>query len=109
MARPAISAAVLRNFKKFTCQTIIRTLEEKKNASRRNRMLWLFKETDGNKKVSYQFWQPNNNLELCCPAEHLKQPDARRFISYFLGSIFVNHPYSINAIATPDVSNTKWN
>lgn len=50
---------------KFTSQTIIRTLEENKNESRRNRMLWLFKETDENKKVSYQFWQPDNHPELC--------------------------------------------
>lgn len=28
-------------------------------------MLWLFKETDENKKVSYQFWQPDNHPELC--------------------------------------------
>jgi REP element-mobilizing transposase RayT len=56
---------ILRDFKKFTSQTIIRTLEENKNESRRNRMLWLFKETDENKKVSYQFWQPDNHPELC--------------------------------------------
>ena len=56
---------ILHDFKKFTSQTIIRTLEENKNESRRNRMLWLFKETDENKKVSYQFWQPDNRPELC--------------------------------------------
>ena len=49
---------ILRDFKKFTSQTIIRTLEENKNESRRNWMLWLFKETDENKKVSYQFGNP---------------------------------------------------
>ena len=49
---------ILRDFKKFTSQTIIRTLEETKNESRRKWMLWLFKETDENKKVSCQFWQP---------------------------------------------------
>ena len=41
---------ILRDFKKFTSQTIIRTLEENKNESRRNWMLWLFKETDEIKK-----------------------------------------------------------
>jgi REP element-mobilizing transposase RayT len=56
---------ILRDFKKFTSQTIIRTLEENKNESRRNWMLWLFKETDENKKVAYQFWQPDNHPELC--------------------------------------------
>ena len=28
-------------------------------------MLWLFKETDKIKKVSFQFWQPDNHPELC--------------------------------------------
>ncbi|MCW3080278.1 MAG: transposase, partial [Segetibacter sp.] len=56
---------IVRDFKKFTSQTIIRTLEENKNESRRNWMLWLFKETDENKKVAYQFWQPDNHPELC--------------------------------------------
>ena len=28
-------------------------------------MLWLFKETDENKEVSFQFWQPDNHHELC--------------------------------------------
>ena len=56
---------IVRDSKKFTSQTIIRTLEENKNESRRNWMLWLFKETDENKKVSYQFWQPDNHPELC--------------------------------------------
>ena len=28
-------------------------------------MLWLFKETDENNRVSYQFWQPDNHPELC--------------------------------------------
>lgn len=56
---------IIRDFKKFTSQTVIRTIEQNKNESRRNWMLWLFKETDENKKVSYQFWQPDNHPELC--------------------------------------------
>ena len=28
-------------------------------------MLWLFKETDANGKVTYQFWKPDNHPELC--------------------------------------------
>ncbi len=47
-------------------------LEENKNEIQRNYlsvlsggMQWLFKETDENKKVSYQFWQPDNHPELC--------------------------------------------
>ena len=56
---------IIRDFKKFTSQTIIRTIEESKTESRKDWMLWLFKETDKNKKVSFQFWQPDNHPELC--------------------------------------------
>ncbi len=56
---------ILRDFKKFTSQTIVRTVEENNNESRRSWMLWLFKETDENKKVSFQFWRPDNHPELC--------------------------------------------
>lgn len=48
-AKEENSSDVLRDFKKFTSQTIIRTVEEHKNESRRNWMLWLFKETDEKK------------------------------------------------------------
>src|SRR5215210_3089540 len=34
---------VLRDFKKFTSQTIVRSIEENKTESRRSWMLWLFK------------------------------------------------------------------
>ncbi|MCW3106591.1 MAG: transposase [Segetibacter sp.] len=60
---------ILRDFKKFTSQTIIRTLEETKNESLGNWMLWLFKETDENKKASYQFWQPDNHPEIMLPTK----------------------------------------
>ncbi len=56
---------VLRDFKKFTSQTIIKTIEESKIESRKNWMLWLFKETDDAGKVTHQFWQPGNHPELC--------------------------------------------
>lgn len=56
---------VLRDFKKFTSQTIIRSIENNKQESRRDWMLWLFKEKDAEGKVSYQFWTPDNNPELC--------------------------------------------
>jgi REP element-mobilizing transposase RayT len=41
---------IIRDFKKFTSQTILRSIEENKNESRRNWMLWHFKEIDENKK-----------------------------------------------------------
>ena len=56
---------VLRDFKKFTSQTIIKTIEENKQESRRSCLLWLFKETDAAVKVTYQFWKPDNHPEIC--------------------------------------------
>jgi REP element-mobilizing transposase RayT len=56
---------VLRDFKKFTSKTIIKTIEENRSESRRDWMLWLFKETDAAGKVTYQFWRPDNHPELC--------------------------------------------
>lgn len=58
---------VLRDFKKFTSQTIIRAIEENKNESRRNWMLWLFKVagSDNSNNIKYQFWKPDNQPEMC--------------------------------------------
>ncbi len=56
---------VLRDFKKYTSQTVIKSIDKSNMESRRNWMLWLFKETDKNQHVSYQFWQPENHPELC--------------------------------------------
>lgn len=56
---------VLRDFKKFTSGTIVRANEENKQESRKDWMLWLFKEKDEGGKVSYQFWKPDNNPQLC--------------------------------------------
>ena len=56
---------IIRDFKKFTSQTIIRTIEVSKNESRKDWMLWLLKETDEDKKISYRFWKPDNHPELC--------------------------------------------
>ena len=56
---------VLRDFKKFTSGNIVRAIEENKQESRRDWMLWLFKEKDEAGKVFYQFWKSDNNPELC--------------------------------------------
>ena len=56
---------VLRDFKKFTSQTIIKTLQQAKTESRKNWMLWLFKETIEDKKTAYQFWLADNHPEIC--------------------------------------------
>jgi putative transposase len=58
---------VLRDFKKFTSQSIIRAIEDNKTESRRNWMLWLFKVagSDNSNNIKYQFWKPDNQPELC--------------------------------------------
>ena len=56
---------IIRDFKKFTAQTIVRTVEENKHESRKGWMMWPFKETNENKKVTFQFWPPNNHPGLC--------------------------------------------
>ncbi|MDB5192221.1 MAG: transposase [Segetibacter sp.] len=56
---------VLRNFKKFTSQTMIRSIEDNQQESRKSWMFWLLKETDAAGKVSYQFWKPDIHPEVC--------------------------------------------
>jgi REP element-mobilizing transposase RayT len=58
---------IVRDFKKFTSQSIIRAIEDNKNESRRNWMLWLFKVagSDNSNNTKYQFWKPDNQPELC--------------------------------------------
>ena len=53
---------ILRDFKKFTASAILKDIESNKKESRRNWMLWLFREAgkrnSNNKK--YQFWRQDN-------------------------------------------------
>ncbi len=60
-------ADVLRDLKKFTAKTIIKTIEESKKESRKDWLLWMFKRA-GAKNVNnklYQFWQQDNHpIEL---------------------------------------------
>ncbi len=65
---------VLRDFKKFTSQSIIRSIEENTIESRKNWMLWLFKVTPGeNSNIKYQFWKPGNHPELCYQLDFMWQ------------------------------------
>lgn len=53
---------ILRDFKKFTSNTILKSIENNKQESRRNWMLWIFKSA-GRKNANntnYQFWRQNN-------------------------------------------------
>ena len=53
---------ILRDFKKFTSTTIISSIEANKKESRKNWMLWIFKQA-GEKNINnkiHQFWQQDN-------------------------------------------------
>ena len=54
---------ILRDFKKFTSSTIVKMIEENKQESRRNWMLWIFKSQGekNSKNTNYQFWRQNNH------------------------------------------------
>ena len=54
---------VLRDFKKFTSATILKQIESNKEESRKNWMLWIFKQAgaNNNRNSNYQFWQQDNH------------------------------------------------
>ena len=54
---------ILRDFKKHTSKQLIKMIHENPRESRKNWMLWIFKEAgkrNGNNK-NYQFWQQDNH------------------------------------------------
>ena len=54
---------ILRDFKKHTSKQLIKMIRENPRESRKNWMLWIFKEAgkrNGNNK-NYQFWQQDNH------------------------------------------------
>ena len=58
---------IIRDFKKFTSQRIIQSIEKNKQESRRSWLLWLFtkEKAEGEKPASYRFWQADNHAEEC--------------------------------------------
>ncbi len=54
---------ILRDFKKFTSKAIIEAIEQSRNESRRNWMLWIFKKAGekNSRNNHYQFWQQDNH------------------------------------------------
>ncbi|WP_308706270.1 hypothetical protein [Marinoscillum sp. MHG1-6] len=56
---------IVRDFKKFTSSKIIRSIEENRNESRRNWMLWLFNSAGkkNSNNSNYQFWRQDNHAE----------------------------------------------
>jgi len=53
---------VLRDLKKFTSRAIIEAIQNSKEESRRNRMLWIFKKAGetNSRNNDYQFWRQDN-------------------------------------------------
>ena len=56
-------SGTLRDFKKFTSSRIIDAIEQNKEESRRNWMLWIFKKAGekNSRNKDYQFWQQENH------------------------------------------------
>ena len=54
---------VLRDLKKFTSRAIIEAIQNSKEESRRNRMLWIFKKAGekNSRNNDYQFWRQDNH------------------------------------------------
>jgi REP element-mobilizing transposase RayT len=54
---------ILRDFKKFTSKSIIQSIENNKEESRKNWMLWIFKKAGekNSRNSAYQFWQQDNH------------------------------------------------
>jgi len=62
--------------KKFTSSTIINTIKDNKQESRKNWMLWIFKKAGekNSRNKDYQFWQQDNQpMQLTTPAFTLEK------------------------------------
>jgi len=58
---------ILRDFKKFTSQRIIQSIQTNDMESRKRWLLWLFtnEKATETKPATYRFWQPDNHAEIC--------------------------------------------
>ena len=54
---------ILRDFKKFTSKAIIEAIQNSKEESRKNWMLWIFKKAGekNSRNNDYQFWRQDNH------------------------------------------------
>jgi REP element-mobilizing transposase RayT len=84
-------SAVMRDLKKFTSYAITKAIEENLQESRRDWMLWIFKQngTRNSNNTLYQFWQQENhpielssNLLLDQKLEYIHQNPVRAGICY---------------------------
>jgi REP element-mobilizing transposase RayT len=71
---PVLLSDVPRDFKKFTSNRIIKAIEENRQESRRNWMLWLFRKAGerNQRNDNYQFWQQDNHPVECSTPDVLK-------------------------------------
>jgi len=85
---------LIRDFKKHTSKEIIQTIEENKQESRRDWMLWLFKSAgEKNKRnKNYQFWRQDN---------HPIQLDTNEMIDQRLNYIHIN-PVNAKLVYRPE-------
>ncbi|MGL1889324.1 MAG: transposase [Reichenbachiella sp.] len=58
-------SGIVRDFKKYTSKSIIKSIEENNLESRRNWLLWIFKSAGAknNNNTNYQFWRQDNHAE----------------------------------------------
>ena len=56
---------IIRDFKKYTSGTILKVIQDEPTESRRNWMLWIFKQAGKNNpnNRNFQFWQQDNHPE----------------------------------------------
>ncbi len=63
-----VQSDIMRDFKKYTSRTIIKAIEENVQESRKEWLLWMFRQAgskNGNNKVYHQFWkQDSHPIEL---------------------------------------------
>lgn len=65
---------ILRDFKKYTSISIIKTILENNKESRRNWILWIFKKAGelNKRNENYQFWQQENHPIECSTLDILE-------------------------------------
>jgi REP element-mobilizing transposase RayT len=66
---------ILRDFKKFTSGTILKAIKDEPTESRKNWMIWIFKQagkTNPNNR-NFQFWQQDNHPEELITNEFIDQ------------------------------------
>ena len=85
---------VLRDFKKFTSSSVIRSISENKIESRRNWMLWLFKSAGERncRNEKYQFWRQNNQP---------KELETNHFMDEKLNYLHEN-PVKVGMVESPE-------